>query len=108
LPPVSDKNSLAILVRVMDQAVRDGIIDRNPARVTGWQHAYRLAEDELDDPRSLAVADWESLVRLAQTLVPGWTYRQRHQGQAGAGGTADHRNAASDRCPARPGNRRAR
>ena len=26
------KNSLAMLVRVMEQAVRDGIIDRNPAR----------------------------------------------------------------------------
>jgi hypothetical protein len=32
------KNSLAVLVRVMEQALRDGLIDRNPARVTGWQH----------------------------------------------------------------------
>jgi hypothetical protein len=32
------KNSLAVLVRVMDQAVRDGILERNPARITGWQH----------------------------------------------------------------------
>jgi hypothetical protein len=31
------KNSLAVLVRVMEQAYRDGIIDRNPARITGWQ-----------------------------------------------------------------------
>ena len=31
------KNSLAVLVRVMEQALRDGIVDRNPARVTGWQ-----------------------------------------------------------------------
>ena len=29
------KNSLALPVRVMEQALRDGIIDRNPARVTG-------------------------------------------------------------------------
>jgi hypothetical protein len=29
------KNSLAILVRVMEQAVRDGIIEHNRARVTG-------------------------------------------------------------------------
>jgi hypothetical protein len=29
------KNSLAVLVRVMDQAVRDGILERNPARITG-------------------------------------------------------------------------
>src|SRR6185503_14056057 len=63
------KNSVAILVRVMEQAVRDGIIDRNPARVSGWQREYQLAEDELDDPRSLALPDWEALVRLALALV---------------------------------------
>ena len=63
------KNSLAILVRVMEQAVRDGIIDRNPARVTGWQRDYQQAEDELDDPRSLALPDWESLCDLAAALV---------------------------------------
>jgi len=49
------KSSLAILVRVMEQAVRDGIVDRNPARVTGWQRDYQRAEDELDDPLFLAV-----------------------------------------------------
>lgn len=63
------KNSLAVLVRVMEQAVRDGIIDRNPARVTGWQHEYKLAEDELDDPRSLALPNWDTLIRLADALV---------------------------------------
>ncbi|OEU99262.1 integrase [Streptomyces qinglanensis] len=63
------KNSLAALVRVMEQAVRDGIIDTNPARVVGWQQAYRQAEDELDDPRSLALKDWESLERLSTALV---------------------------------------
>jgi hypothetical protein len=31
----SIKNSNAVLVRVMEQAVRDGVIDRNPARITG-------------------------------------------------------------------------
>ena len=55
------KNSIAILVRVMEQAVRDGIVDRNPAKVAGWQGEYQLAEDELDDPRSLALPDRESL-----------------------------------------------
>ncbi|WP_051173712.1 hypothetical protein [Amycolatopsis orientalis] len=54
------KNSIAVLVRVMEQALRDGIIDRNPARVTGWQQEYKRAEDELDDPRSLALPDWIS------------------------------------------------
>lgn len=63
------KPSLAILVRVMEQAVRDGIIDRNPARVTGWQREYQRAEDELDDPRSLALKDWDALERLATALV---------------------------------------
>lgn len=51
------KNSLAVLVRVMEQALRDGIVVRNPARVTGWQQAFRKAEDELDDPRALALPD---------------------------------------------------
>ncbi|WBB81294.1 site-specific integrase [Micromonospora sp. WMMD882] len=73
------KNSLAVLVRVMEQAVRDGIISRNPAQVTGWQREYQRAEDELDDPRTLALPDWESLTTLAAALVersannfPGW------------------------------------
>lgn len=63
------KNSLAILVRVLEQAVRDGIADRNVARVTGWQREYQQAEDELDDPRSLALPDWETLTSLAAALV---------------------------------------
>ena len=33
-----------------EQAVRDGIIDRDPAKVTGWQREYQRAEDELDAP----------------------------------------------------------
>jgi integrase len=69
------KNSLAVLVRVMEQAVRDGIIDRNPARVVGWQREYQRAEDELDDPRALALPDWQALVQLADALV------QRSAGQ---------------------------
>ncbi|MGC4891189.1 tyrosine-type recombinase/integrase [Micromonospora sp. DT227] len=63
------KNSLAVLVRVMEQAVRDGIIARNPAQVTGWQRSYQRAEDELDDPRTLALPDWSALTRLAAALV---------------------------------------
>ncbi|TCP42602.1 phage integrase family protein [Tamaricihabitans halophyticus] len=63
------KNSLAVLVRVMEQAVRDGLIDRNPARVTGWQHEYQRAEDELDDPRSLALPNWAALTTIADALV---------------------------------------
>ena len=63
------KNSIAILVRVLEQAVRDGIIDRNPARVSGWQREYQQAEDELDNPRSLALPDWDTLCALADALV---------------------------------------
>ena len=56
-------------VRVMEQALRDGIIDRNPARVTGWQREYKLTEDELEDPRALALPDWNALSMLAHALV---------------------------------------
>ncbi|MGN9847556.1 hypothetical protein ACTMTI_56805 [Nonomuraea sp. H19] len=63
------KNSLAILVRVLEQAVRDNIIDRNPAKVTGRQSEYKKAEDELDDPRALALPNWAALERLAKALV---------------------------------------
>ncbi|WP_248964549.1 tyrosine-type recombinase/integrase [Sphaerisporangium perillae] len=63
------KNSLAVLVRIMEQAVRDGIVDRNPAQVSGWQREYQRAEDELDDPRSLALPDWDALAQLAAALV---------------------------------------
>ncbi|MFJ9033132.1 tyrosine-type recombinase/integrase [Streptomyces sp. NPDC102274] len=63
------KNSLAVLVRVMEQAVRDGLITVNPARVTGWQREYKQAEDELDNPRALALRDWPTLLRLAEALV---------------------------------------
>src|ERR1700722_2874062 len=63
------KNSLAILVRVLEQAVGDRIIDHNRARVTGWQREYQRAEDELDDPRSLALPDWDALAQLAAAVV---------------------------------------
>jgi hypothetical protein len=46
----SVKNTLAMLVRIMEQALRDGIVDRNPAGISGWQREYRRIEDELDDP----------------------------------------------------------
>ena len=63
------KNSLAILVRVLEQAVGDRIIDHNRARVTAWQREYQRAEDELDDPRSLALPDWDALAQLAAAVV---------------------------------------
>ncbi|GGR85107.1 hypothetical protein GCM10010236_44710 [Streptomyces eurythermus] len=49
--------------------MRDGIISVNPARVTGWQKLYKQAEDELRNPRALALPDWDSLVQLADALM---------------------------------------
>ncbi|EMD23435.1 tyrosine-type recombinase/integrase [Amycolatopsis azurea] len=63
------KNSIAPLVRAMEQARRDGLVEYNPARVTGWQKEYKLAEDELEDPRALALPDWYTLTALADALV---------------------------------------
>ncbi|WHT21917.1 tyrosine-type recombinase/integrase [Crossiella sp. CA-258035] len=63
------KNTIAALVRIMEQACRDETITRNPARITGWQREYIQHEDELDDPRSLALPSWEVLTRLADSLV---------------------------------------
>ncbi|MBV8994839.1 MAG: site-specific integrase, partial [Pseudonocardiales bacterium] len=65
----SIKNTLAMLVRIMELAVRDEIRDTNPARLKGWQREYTQLEDELDDPRGLALPDWYTLERLAGALV---------------------------------------
>ncbi|WP_228818877.1 hypothetical protein [Nocardia transvalensis] len=63
------KNTLAVLVRVMEQVKRDGLRDDNPARVRGWQELYKQIEDELKDPRALAIPDWQALVTLCDSLV---------------------------------------
>ncbi|MEC3957547.1 tyrosine-type recombinase/integrase [Nocardia sp. CDC153] len=63
------KNTLAALGRVMDQAVRDEVIDRNRVEVPGWQRQYERHEDELNNPRALALPDWQSLTELADALV---------------------------------------
>ncbi|MFB6435703.1 tyrosine-type recombinase/integrase [Streptomyces sp. NPDC056411] len=63
------KNSLAVLVRVLEQAVRDGVLDANPARVAGWQQEFQRAQLERSSPRSLALPGPEALDRLAATLV---------------------------------------
>ncbi|MFF0527777.1 tyrosine-type recombinase/integrase [Nocardia amikacinitolerans] len=63
------KNTLAMWVRVMAVAVRDELIDRNPVKVTGWQSQFAQYEDELEDPRSLALPDWQALTTLADSLV---------------------------------------
>jgi hypothetical protein len=45
------------------------LIERNPARITGWQRQYHQAEDELAGPRSLALPNGAALTRLAEALV---------------------------------------
>jgi hypothetical protein len=55
---------------------RDGTIERNPARISGWQRQYKFAEDGLDDPRSLALPDWVALAGLAARITtsrPPWS-----------------------------------
>ncbi|WP_245664965.1 tyrosine-type recombinase/integrase [Nocardia sienata] len=74
------KNSLAVLVRVMEQAVRDGLRETNPARVRGWQKLYQRIEDELDDPRALALPNWAALTTLADALVQRSADRYRGWG----------------------------
>ncbi|WP_245401305.1 site-specific integrase [Nocardia albiluteola] len=63
------KNTLAALARVLDQAVRDEVIDRNRVNVTGWQRQLVKTEDEIDDPRALALPDWDVLRQLSKALV---------------------------------------
>ncbi|QIS19553.1 tyrosine-type recombinase/integrase [Nocardia terpenica] len=63
------KNTIAVLVRIMEQAKRDDLRDDNPARVRGWQDMYKQIEDELKDPRALAIPDWNALTTLCDALV---------------------------------------
>jgi hypothetical protein len=92
------KNTIAVLVRVMEQAVRDGIIKVNLARVTGWQ-LYKQAEDELLDPRALALPDWETLVALvaaSHDQYRGWGGRWSSSPRAPPPASARSRAAASE------------
>lgn len=51
----------------------------NPARIKGWQQEFKHDEDEVEDPRSLALPNWQALTELAAALIeastdkyPGW------------------------------------
>ncbi|MFI9331200.1 tyrosine-type recombinase/integrase [Kitasatospora sp. NPDC052868] len=74
------KNTLAMLSRIFEQAIVDGILERNPAHITGWQHEFQQAEDELRDPRTLALRDWDALIELADALVEASYNRYRGWG----------------------------
>ncbi|WP_406277115.1 hypothetical protein OH799_07595 [Nocardia sp. NBC_00881] len=63
------KNTIAVLVRLMEQAKRDGLVDINYARVRGWQALYKQVEDELKDPCALAFSNWHSLVEMCDAGV---------------------------------------
>ncbi|OKI03012.1 integrase [Streptomyces sp. CB02056] len=74
------KNTLAMLSRIFEQAIVDGILERNPTHITGWQHEFQQAEDELRDPRTLALRDWDALTELADALVEASYNRYRGWG----------------------------
>ncbi|MET8539505.1 hypothetical protein ABZW03_02440 [Kitasatospora sp. NPDC004799] len=74
------KNTLAMLSRIFEQAIVDGILEQNPAHITGWQREYQQVEDELRDPRSLALRDWDALTELADALVAASYNRYRGWG----------------------------
>ncbi|MFE3445995.1 tyrosine recombinase XerC [Nocardia sp. NPDC059180] len=63
------KNTLAALGPLLDQAVQDEIIDRNRGEVSGWQSRLAKYEDELDDPRALALPDRATLQSFSEALV---------------------------------------
>ncbi|MFI9406881.1 hypothetical protein [Nocardia sp. NPDC052316] len=70
LRKVHHQNTIAALVRLMEQARPDGLIDLNPARVRGWQALHRQIEDEPQVPRALALPDWQALVELSDAPSP--------------------------------------
>jgi integrase len=64
------KNSIAPLVRVLDEAVRDGLIPINPAKNRAKRslnrNAFRLQPAEEASPRSHAIPDMGTLTKLAE------------------------------------------
>ncbi len=68
------KNTVAVLVLVLDEAVRDGIITRNPAKDRARRSAVRRslphgAGAEPSSPRELALPDVATLDRLVTEVV---------------------------------------
>lgn len=70
----------AALARVLDQAVRDEVIDRNRVDVSGWRRQLARHEDELDDPRARALPDWATLEQLTTALTEASADRFRGWG----------------------------
>lgn len=66
------KNTVAALVLVLDQAMRDGLISRNPGKDRARrQHVGRRAMSQPDDtnPRDLALPDVATLDRLVAAVI---------------------------------------
>jgi integrase len=61
------KNTVAALVRVLDEAVRDGLIPTNPARSRS-RRTWNKVAGRLVSPRSQALADLPSLMRLVAAV----------------------------------------
>lgn len=64
------KNTVSVLVLVLDEAVRDGLLPRNPAKDRARRRtAGRAIEaDEPASPRDLALPDVETLNRLVESV----------------------------------------
>lgn len=64
------KNSIAPLVRVLDEAVRDGLLPINPAKNRAKRslnrNAFRAQSAEQASPRAHAIPDMKTLTKLAQ------------------------------------------
>nr|WP_240191350.1 site-specific integrase [Microbacterium hominis] len=67
--PSTIKNSVSPLVRVLDEAVRDGLITINPAKNRAKRslnrNAFRTQPAEQPSPRAHAIPDMKTLTRLA-------------------------------------------
>ncbi|MFB7907254.1 hypothetical protein ACFC1T_12555 [Kitasatospora sp. NPDC056076] len=74
------KNTLAMLSRIFEQAIADGILEHNPAHIAGRQREFQPVEDELRDPYSLALHGWDALTKLADALVAASYNRYRGWG----------------------------
>ncbi len=67
----TEKNTVAALVLVLDEAVRDGLLARNPAKDRARRtRANRAHGHESDvNPRELALPDVATLTRLVDAVV---------------------------------------
>ena len=63
------KCTLAALTRLLDEAVRDGVIATNPARSSARRSWSRPAADRIESPRSHAIPDLASLTRLVDAVA---------------------------------------